>query len=114
MGEHGDTEIELRAFPAIRVTDDRVARVRDAICTEKAVLLYLNDRVLTELGPERVIFGSDVSGTSQPFFNFPKVEREKVESLELTDAEHDLIFGANILRLISRTPAGERLASVWL
>ena len=67
------------------------------------------DRVLTECGPERVIFGSDVSGTSQPFFNFPKVEREKVESLGLSEAEHSLIFGDNILRLIRGTPAGASL-----
>ncbi len=61
---------------------------------------------LREVSPERIIFGSDVSGTSEPFFNFPKVERQKVETLELTPREHELIFGENILGLIARTPAG--------
>jgi predicted TIM-barrel fold metal-dependent hydrolase len=62
---------------------------------------------LRQLSPERIIFGSDVSGTSEPFFNFPKVERQKVESLDLTPGEHELIFGENVLRLIARTPAGK-------
>lgn len=49
MDEYRDTEIELREFPALRVTGDRVTKVRDAICTEEAYRLYLNDRFLTEL-----------------------------------------------------------------
>jgi FdhD protein len=49
MNKHPDTEIELREFPAIRVTGDRVTMVRDTICTEEAARLYLNDCFLTEL-----------------------------------------------------------------
>jgi FdhD protein len=49
MDEHGDTEIELREFHAIRVTGDHVTNVRDAICTEEAYRLHLNDRFLSEL-----------------------------------------------------------------
>jgi hypothetical protein len=55
---------------------------------------------LAEIGPRRLLFGSDVSGTAEPFFNFPRVEREKLESLGLTEEEHRLIFGENLLRLL--------------
>ncbi|HJN16199.1 MAG TPA: amidohydrolase family protein [Armatimonadota bacterium] len=67
------------------------------------------DRILNAVGPERVLYGSDVSGTSEPFFNFPRVEREKLDQLGLSESEHQLVFGANILRLIARTPAGKRM-----
>jgi hypothetical protein len=56
-------------------------------------------RVLSEVGPERVLFGSDVSGTSEPFFNFPKVERAKLESLGVTPESQPLVYGGSILRL---------------
>ena len=55
---------------------------------------------LDEIGPERILFGSDVSGTSQPFFNFPLVERRKLEGLGLTEKEHRLILGENLLRVL--------------
>ncbi len=56
-------------------------------------------RTLNAVGPERVIFGSDVSGTSEPFFNFPEVELAKLSKLKLSDRELELILGGNILRL---------------
>jgi len=57
---------------------------------------------LDEIGADRLLFGSDVSGTAQPFFNFPRVEREKVEALGLSEEEHRLIFGGNLVRLLGR------------
>jgi predicted TIM-barrel fold metal-dependent hydrolase len=60
-------------------------------------------RVLSEVGSERVIFGSDVSGTAEPFFNYTKVEARKLEALELTDAEKENICAKNILRLMKRS-----------
>jgi FdhD protein len=49
MDEYADTEMELQEYPGIRVTGDQVTEVRDAICQEQAVRLYLNDEFLTEL-----------------------------------------------------------------
>jgi len=49
---------------------------------------------------DRLIFGSDVSGTSQPFFNFPAVEREKVAKLRLSTQEQALVYAGNIDRLV--------------
>ncbi len=57
---------------------------------------------LDEIGPARLLFGSDVSGTREPFFNFPLVERRKLEALDLTEEEHRLLFGENLLRLLGR------------
>ena len=57
-------------------------------------------RVLDNVGPERVIFGSDVSGTSLPFFNFTKVELAKVLQLDLDERSKALIFAENIENLI--------------
>lgn len=57
-------------------------------------------RVLDNVGPERVIFGSDVSGTRVPFFNFTKVELAKVLQLDLDERSKSLIFAENIESLI--------------
>ncbi len=57
-------------------------------------------RCLNVIGPERVIFGSDVSGTSQPFYNFPKVELEKIRKLNLPRRELELILSGNVERII--------------
>jgi predicted TIM-barrel fold metal-dependent hydrolase len=57
-------------------------------------------RVLDSVGDDRVIFGSDVSGTSVPFFNFPKVELAKVLKLDLGEDSKSKIFAGNIENLI--------------
>lgn len=59
------------------------------------------EQILSSVGPGRVIFGSDVSGTAEPFFNFPKVELEKLGKLSLSDSEQSLILGKNIERIIA-------------
>lgn len=58
--------------------------------------------VLSNVGAERVIFGSDVSGTSSPFYNFTKVELEKILKLELSERSLTLILSENIERLIPK------------
>ncbi len=57
--------------------------------------------VLHHVGPDRIIFGSDVSGTRRPFFNFPSVERTKVCQLDLDEKRLQLIFADNIERLVN-------------
>ncbi len=57
------------------------------------------DWVLERVGAERVLFGSDVSGTAEPFFNFPRVELAKLEQLRLDEYDRRLVLGENILRL---------------
>jgi len=59
--------------------------------------------VLDGVGIERVIFGTDVSGTSQPFFNLPRVELEKLRRLGLSDGEWRLLVAGNVERLIAGT-----------
>jgi len=59
-------------------------------------------RILYNVGPERVIFGSDVSGTSLPFYNFTKVELEKVLKLNLNEQSKSLVFAGNIEKLIPK------------
>ena len=57
-------------------------------------------RVLDNVGAERVIFGSDVSGTKLPFYNFTKVELAKVLRLDLDERSKSRIFAENIESLI--------------
>lgn len=57
--------------------------------------------ILGNVGPERVIFGSDVSGTSEPFYNFPEVEFKKMKGLKLDKGAEELVFSGNILRLMN-------------
>ncbi|MFQ6075582.1 MAG: amidohydrolase family protein [Candidatus Bathyarchaeia archaeon] len=59
-------------------------------------------RVIDNVGVERVIFGSDVSGTRLPFYNFPKVELEKILKLNLDDESLRLVLAENIESLIKR------------
>lgn len=59
-------------------------------------------RVLDNVGPERILFGSDVSGTRTPFFNYTKVELEKVSQLELDEKARAMIFFENIESLIPK------------
>jgi predicted TIM-barrel fold metal-dependent hydrolase len=57
-------------------------------------------RVLDNVGAERVIFGSDVSGTRMPFYNFTKVELDKVSQLDLDEKGKSRVFAGNIEGLI--------------
>jgi hypothetical protein len=57
-------------------------------------------RVMDNVGTDRIIFGSDVSGTRMPFFNFTKVELDKMLQLELDEEDRGKIFAGNIESLI--------------
>lgn len=57
-------------------------------------------KVLHNVGAERVIFGSDVSGTSVPFFNYTKIELDKVLQLDLDEKSMSMILAENIERLM--------------
>lgn len=57
-------------------------------------------RILDNVGAGRIIFGSDVSGTRQPFFNFTKVELAKVLQLDIDEESMALILAGNIESLI--------------
>lgn len=56
--------------------------------------------ILDHVGPERIIFASDVSGTKMPFFNFPTIELQKLAMLNLDEESYRLIFAANIERIL--------------
>jgi len=60
------------------------------------------EKCLEAVGPERIIFGSDVSGTATPFYNFPKVELRKIRSLGLRKDDMKLILSGNIERMLSK------------
>lgn len=64
----------------------------------------LNDikRIFEICGAKRIIFGSDVSGTKQPFYNFPRVELEKLDMLNINEQSKRFIYSQNIERLIFR------------
>ncbi|MDP8247341.1 MAG: amidohydrolase family protein [Candidatus Tritonobacter lacicola] len=62
--------------------------------------------LLEIIGPRRIIFGSDVSGTAAPFFNFPWIELLKIEGLKLSRKEKEMIYSRNILRILK--PSGRR------
>ena len=59
-------------------------------------------KCLGAVGPERIIFGSDVSGTSLPFYNFPKVELKKICSLDLREEDLELVLSGNIERILAK------------
>ncbi|HAX62339.1 MAG TPA: hypothetical protein DCX95_07295 [Elusimicrobia bacterium] len=59
-------------------------------------------RIFEICGAKRIIFGSDVSGTKQPFYNFPRVELEKLNMLNINEQSKKLICSQNIERLIFR------------
>ena len=59
------------------------------------------EKALANAGVERAIFGSDVSGTTEPYFNFTHVELEKIMKLSLAPDELALVLAGNIERLIN-------------
>lgn len=59
-------------------------------------------KCLEMVGPERIIFGSDVSGTAEPFYNFPKVELKKLRELKLGKNSLELVLSGNIERVIQK------------
>jgi len=73
------------------------------VCFDTAVApLDSIRRVLDAVGPDRILFGSDVSGTHQPFFNFTKVELEKVLRLGLSDQDLQKVLAGNLECLLSQ------------
>jgi len=57
---------------------------------------------LEAVGPKRLIFGSDISGSSTPFSNFPKIELKKILKLKLKKEDLELILSGNIERLLNK------------
>lgn len=56
--------------------------------------------MLELVGARRVLFGSDVSGTGLPLFNFPWVELRKIEGLGLKRNEMEMVCSRNLLRIL--------------
>ena len=95
-GLNGGTERMEVFFEDPRVCFDTSVAPLESICW-----------VLKHVGPRRVIFGSDVSGTPEPFFNFPKVERAKLNELDIPGSEMQLICRTNVRRLLARGNFGQ-------
>jgi hypothetical protein len=64
--------------------------------------------VLDKVGVDRILFGSDVSGTRQPFHNFTKVELAKVRQLGLSEQDSQKVLAGNLERLVSQWPGHSR------
>jgi hypothetical protein len=58
--------------------------------------------LLDVVGVQRVIFGTDVSGTLPPFFNYPWVELQKLEGLGLRPSEKALLYGGNLMSILKK------------
>ena len=58
-------------------------------------------RFVEQIGPKRLVMGSDYSGCVPPFTHTPKLERAKIEGLGLSESEERLILGENIERLLA-------------
>jgi hypothetical protein len=56
--------------------------------------------MLELVGPQRILFGSDISGTHAPFYNFPWIELLKIEGLGLKKDEMEMVCSANLLRIL--------------
>ena len=83
----GDWE---RGIRAIRATTNVTAEICGGDPTAGVV-----EMAVRELGPERVIYGSDAGGRS-----FAS-QLAKVEAAEISDHEKELILGANLRRLLT-------------
>lgn len=113
--EYENTVRFIKTNPTLNVIVPHIGRMNGGY--EKMEAFYSNKRVyfdtgvadaqaikvaLEKAGPERVLFGSDVSGTKLPFYNFPKVELAKLRSLNLDDRTMRLVLGGNAERLMER------------
>ena len=111
--EYGDTVRFVRDNPELKVIIPHMGGINggcdkmDAFFGNPNVyfdtaVAKLDDikRILDNVGTERVTFGSDVSGTSQPFYNFTKVELAKVRQLDLDEESMARILSGNIENLV--------------
>jgi len=113
--EYDNTVRFVEMNPTLTVIIPHIGRANGGY--EKMEAFYPNRRVyfdtsvadakairtaIEKAGAERVLFGTDVSGTKMPFFNFPKVELAKLRSLNLDDGVMKLILGGNAERLMER------------
>lgn len=104
IGENPELDVIIPHIGALNGGHDRMAAFYDKgnvyFDTSVAPIGAIKG-CLEAVGPERIIFGSDVSGTSMPFYNFPKVELEKIRGLSLTDVDLGLVLSGNMDRILS-------------
>ena len=111
--EHGDTIRFIKENPELRIIIPHMGNLNGGY--DRMDIFFDNPnvyfdtgvaaqdaikRALDNVGAERVIFGSDVSGTRTPFFNFTKVELAKMLQLDLDEESKSRIFAGNIESLI--------------
>jgi len=86
----------LENFDRMKVLFDRPNVYFDTGGIEPGIPLDIIRRVLELVGPRRVILGSDTP------YNTPKIELKKMLQLDLDESDRELIFSANIERLIDK------------
>lgn len=86
----------LENFDRMKVLFDRPNLYFDTGGVEPGIPLDIIRKVLKLVGPKRMILGSDTP------YNTPKIELEKLVQLNLDEVDRELIFSANIERLITR------------
>jgi len=111
--EFDNTVRFVKTNPTLTVIVPHIGRANGGY--EKMEVFYPNKKVyfdtsvadaeairmaIERAGPERVLFGTDVSGTRMPFYNFPKVELAKLRGLKLEEEVMRLILGGNAERLM--------------
>ncbi len=57
---------------------------------------------LDSVGPERLLFGTDASGCTPPFTNFPKVALATHAKVNMDDRARELIYGLNVEKLLEK------------
>ncbi len=77
----------------------RLGLTNCSLGTESIREPWLLEYAIAELGPQRLVFGSDYN------LNHPEVFRRLIEVLDLDDASRDLILGGNLNSLL---PEGKR------
>ncbi len=90
LGHSGLSDFPLEALAAARRNPNI------SLCMCGVPLIWMR-RYLAELGPDRLIYGSDYP------FGGPaslKYYRMKIDGMGLTPADHDKVMGGNLLRLI--------------
>lgn len=113
--EYDNTVLFIQRNPELNVIIPHMGRANGG--TEKMEIFFDNPKIyfdtavapleaieyiLARVGPERIILGSDVSGTRLPFFNFPKVEVDKVQQLSIDEADLQRILATNLEELLSQ------------
>lgn len=113
--EYEDTVQFVERNPGLKIIIPHIGKLNGG--PEKMTIFFDNPNILFDtstanaelikwaldaVGPERLLFGTDSSGCTPPFTNFPKVALATHAKVDMDDRARELIYGLNVEKLLEK------------